>query len=118
MHRLIIALDDLRSAIDPAADGGQQLPDVRGALSLRGVHFAYPSRRDALVLRGLTLEVDAGRTLALVGPSGAGKSTVVALLERFYDPLVGEVLLDGTPLRALNVHPEQHKSVNKIDESS
>ena len=99
----ILALDDLRSAIDPADDAGQILPAVRGALSLRGVHFAYPSRRSALVLRGLTLEVDAGRTVALVGPSGAGKSTVVALLERFYDPLVGEVLLDGTPLRALNV---------------
>ena len=91
------------SRIDPVADVGAMLPKVRGALSLRGVHFAYPSRRDALVLRGLTLEVDAGRTVALVGPSGAGKSTVVALLERFYDPLVGEVLLDGTPLRALNV---------------
>jgi len=55
------------------------------------------------VLRGLSLELPAGASVALVGPSGSGKSTVVALLERFYDPLAGEVLLDGTPLRELNV---------------
>ena len=92
-----------RPQIDPLADGGAQPAGVRGALSLRDVHFAYPMRRDVPVLRGLTLEVAAGQTVALVGPSGSGKSTVVALLERFYDPLAGEVLLDGTPLRELNV---------------
>mgnify|MGYP003331261984 CR=1 FL=1 len=47
--------------------------------------------------------VAGGQTVALAGPSGCGKSTVVSLLERFYDPVRGEVLLDGTPLRALNV---------------
>ena len=75
----------------------------RGAVSVRDVHFAYPTRPDAPVLRGLSLELAAGASVALVGASGAGKSTVVSLLERFYDPDRGEVLLDGTPLRALNV---------------
>ena len=50
-----------------------------------------------------SLTVPAGRTVALVGESGSGKSTVVALVERFYDPLAGAVLLDGVDLRQLNL---------------
>ena len=56
------------------------LPDCR---------FAYPSRRDALVMKGLSLKIQPGKRLALVGPSGHGKSTVVSLLQRLYDPQVG-----------------------------
>ena len=55
------------------------------------------------VLRGLSLTVGAGQTVGLVGASGSGKSTVVALLERFYDPSAGRVLLDGRDVRELNV---------------
>ena len=91
------------SAIDPTSSEGRRPLSTAGAVSLRDVHFAYPSRPDAPVLRGLSLEVAAGQSVALVGPSGSGKSTVVSLLERFYDPLRGEVLLDGVPLRSLNV---------------
>ena len=94
---------DRPSAIDPSALAGAKPTVTHGAVSLRDVHFAYPTRPDAPVLRGLSLELPAGASVALVGPSGSGKSTVVSLLERFYDPLRGEVLLDGTPLRALNV---------------
>ena len=94
---------DRPSAIDPSSASGAQPAATRGAVSLRDVHFAYPTRPDAPVLRGLSLELPAGASVALVGPSGSGKSTVVSLLERFYDPVRGEVLLDGTPLRALNV---------------
>lgn len=61
-------------------------------MSLRGVHFRYPSRPDVEVLRGLTLDVRPGRTLALVGASGCGKSTVLALIERFYEPTDGVVV--------------------------
>ena len=56
-----------------------------------------------MVLRGLDLSVSSGQTLALVGPSGCGKSTIVSLIERFYDPLGGGLLLDGTDLKDLNI---------------
>ena len=71
-------------------------PDaVDGAIQLQDVHFAYPARPDAPVLAGFSLAIAAGTTVALVGPSGGGKSTVLALLERFYDPDKGAVYLDG-----------------------
>ena len=59
------------------------------------MHFAYPTRPSAQVLRGVTLSAPPGRTLALVGPSGAGKSTLFHLLEAFYAPDRGRVTLDG-----------------------
>ena len=62
--------------------------------------FAYPSRRDALVLKGLSLKIQPGKRVALVGPSGHGKSTVVSLLQRLYDPQVCGRLGQGTWLLA------------------
>lgn len=55
------------------------------------------------VLRSLSIEVPAGKYVALVGPSGCGKSTTIQLIERFYDPLAGTVTLDGIDIRSLNV---------------
>ena len=72
-----------------------------GALELRDVHFAYADRPPAL--RGVSLVVAAGTTVAVVGPSGAGKSTLAALLGRFHDPDSGSVLLDGRDLRACSL---------------
>ena len=83
------------------AQNGTRRPfDGAAAVSaeLRAVWFAFPSRPDVWVLRGLDLDIPAGRTVALVGPSGAGKSTVAALLLRFYDPTRGAVLMGGVPL--------------------
>ncbi|MEE4107999.1 MAG: ABC transporter transmembrane domain-containing protein [Halieaceae bacterium] len=71
------------------------------AMALREVRFAYPSRPTQLALAGVTLEIEAGRSLALVGPSGAGKSTIFELLQRFYDPQEGRVELDGVDIREL-----------------
>ncbi len=77
------------------------LPEpVRGHIRFADVHFAYPSRPDAAVLDGFTLEVRPGETVALVGPSGAGKSTVFKLLLRYYDYGRGGIELDGVELRA------------------
>ena len=59
---------------------------VDGGLSLEKLYFTYPSRPNVPVLRGVSVSVSSGQTLALVGPSGCGKSTVISLLERFYDP--------------------------------
>lgn len=84
--------------------GGVVLPTstIRGAISFHNVTFAYPSRPDQDVLNGLDLELPAGRVTALCGLSGAGKSTIAALVERFYEPQVGVVKLDGHVLSTLN----------------
>uniref|UniRef100_A0A452HWX5 ABC transporter domain-containing protein n=1 Tax=Gopherus agassizii TaxID=38772 RepID=A0A452HWX5_9SAUR len=63
--------------------------------AFKKVMFNYPTRPDVQVLQGLNINVEKGQTLALVGSSGCGKSTVVQLLERFYDPLDGELVSDS-----------------------
>jgi len=70
-------------------------PDKGSSLVLRDVNFNYPSRPSQLALNGLTGEVHAGQTVAIVGPSGAGKTTLFSLLMRFHAPQHGDVLLDG-----------------------
>ena len=69
--------------------------DLLPALEFRGLHFAYPTRPDVPVLRGLNMVVQEGQQAALVGASGAGKSTVVQLLYRFHDPQQGQLLIRG-----------------------
>jgi len=68
---------------------------LQGHVELRNVHFAYPSRPSAPVLRGLSVSIEPGGTLALVGPSGGGKSSIIKLVGRLYLPSRGQVLLDG-----------------------
>ncbi|NWV97631.1 MDR1 protein, partial [Machaerirhynchus nigripectus] len=63
-----------------------------GNITIKEVAFNYPNRPEVKILQGLNLKVEKGQTLALVGSSGCGKSTVVQLLERFYDPLEGEMV--------------------------
>ncbi len=70
----------------------------RGQLSFENVTFRYPSRPEVAALSGFTLKVEPGETVAIVGPSGAGKSTLFQLAERFFDPQVGAIKLDGVPL--------------------
>ena len=80
--------------------GGEPLAKVRGDVELRDVWFAYD---ESPVLRGISLKVAAGQTVALVGPSGGGKSTTMDLLLRFHDPQRGEILVDGRDLRTIRV---------------
>ncbi|MBK8257266.1 MAG: ATP-binding cassette domain-containing protein [Polyangiaceae bacterium] len=83
-------------------DEGRELTDVRGYITMANVAFAYPTRRDAPVLKNVDLEISPGEVVAIVGPSGAGKSTIAALLLRFYDPDAGAVTIDGSDLRELS----------------
>ena len=75
---------------------------ARGALAFDRVDFRYPTRPELLALDDFSLAVSPGETVAVVGPSGAGKSTLFQLIERFYDPEGGQVLLDGVPLTAVD----------------
>ena len=85
--------------------GARPLRVSDGAISYHDVHFAYPDAKDAPgekdpeVIRGLSLDIRPGETIALVGPSGGGKSTTCALLPRFYDVDSGSVTIDGQDVR-------------------
>ncbi|ONK70235.1 uncharacterized protein A4U43_C05F31650 [Asparagus officinalis] len=89
--------------IDSESTEGETLGNVEGDVEFKQVQFAYPSRPESLILRGFNLRVPTGKTVALVGSSGSGKSTVIALLERFYDPEQGEIFLDGVDIRKLQL---------------
>ncbi|XP_031414406.2 bile salt export pump-like, partial [Clupea harengus] len=85
------------------SDEGQKWSDFRGNLEFIDCKFTYPTRPDIQVLNGLTVSVKPGQTLAFVGSSGCGKSTSIQLLERFYDPDHGRVLIDGHDSTKVNV---------------
>ncbi len=72
---------------------------ARGTLAFEHVEFRYPTRRDVAALHDFSLAVAPGETVAIVGPSGAGKTTLFQLIQRFYDPDAGRVLIDGVDLR-------------------
>ncbi|BEI85684.1 hypothetical protein CcaverHIS002_0510850 [Cutaneotrichosporon cavernicola] len=103
--RSVFRILDNVPEVDADSDEGIKLDpaSVQGAVAFHHVHFRYPSRPGVRVLRKLSLEIPAGKYVALVGPSGCGKSTTIQLIERFYDPQAGSVTLDGHDLRTLNV---------------
>ncbi|XP_075692590.1 antigen peptide transporter 2 [Rhinoderma darwinii] len=81
------------------ATSGSLCPDnLLGNFEFKNVTFSYPSRPDTPALQNLSFRIPPGSVTALVGPSGGGKTTCVSLLERFYEPQSGEILLDGKPL--------------------
>ncbi|XP_041011366.1 putative multidrug resistance protein [Juglans microcarpa x Juglans regia] len=89
--------------IDSEAEKGKILSNVTGEIEFKEIDFSYPSRPDTPVLRGFNLRVEAGKTVGLVGGSGSGKSTIISLLERFYDPVNGDILLDKYKIKRLQV---------------
>ncbi|XP_064265165.1 ATP-dependent translocase ABCB1 isoform X1 [Passer domesticus] len=90
-------------SIDSYSEEGDKPETFEGNITIKDVAFNYPNRPEVKILQGLNLKVEKGQTLALVGSSGCGKSTVVQLLERFYDPLDGEMLFDGKTAKSLNI---------------
>ena len=118
LRQLTSFKDNFYQSLDPAARvfdllthtpkiglyGGLK-PDensMQGSLSFKNVGFSYPSRTEVKVLRGASFEVCGGKMCALVGPSGSGKSTILSLVERFYDPSEGEIMLDGIDIKKLD----------------
>ena len=99
----IFATIDRKSPLDPDSQDGKKLEELEGTVELRNIRHIYPSRPEVVVMEEVNLLVPAGKTTALVGASGSGKSTVVGLVERFYDPVGGEVLLDGHNAQDLNL---------------
>ncbi|MDX8351182.1 ABC transporter transmembrane domain-containing protein [Cognatiyoonia sp. IB215182] len=92
---LLTMEDSVQDPVDPLP-----VPSpVKGALTFDNVQFSYPSRPDISALAGVDLAIEPGETVALVGPSGAGKSTIIQMVQRFYDPQEGAVMLDGVDLR-------------------
>jgi ATP-binding cassette subfamily B protein len=98
-ERLMELLDTRSPIADPARPRALPPAGAGVELTFDAVRFAYRSRSDVEVLRGLSFTVARGHTVALVGPSGAGKTTVFQLLQRFYDVSGGSIALDGIDLR-------------------
>ncbi len=95
LAELLSEQPEIAAPAHPAA-----LPEpARGTVTFEHVAFRYPTRREVAALHDFSLAVAPGETVALVGPSGAGKSTLFQLLQRFYDPEAGRVLIDGVDLR-------------------
>lgn len=94
---------DRQSPIDPDAEAGEKPESIKGMIELRNIRHIYPSRPEVVVMEDVSLSVPAGKTTALVGASGSGKSTIVGLVERFYDPVGGNVYLDGHDMKTLNL---------------
>ncbi len=97
-ERLVELLGTDDPVVDPATPTALPRP-VRGEIVFDEVTFRYPARPEVSALRGVSLTVRPGETVALVGPSGAGKTTILQLLMRFYDPQSGAVRIDGIDLR-------------------
>lgn len=102
-RKLFSVIESNPSIPSSSSEEGEHLSKVSGRIEFRNISFAYPKRPDLTVLKDFSLVVEPGETVALVGFSGSGKSTVIQLLERFYDPQSGEILLDDRPLKSINV---------------
>jgi ATP-binding cassette subfamily B protein len=98
-ERIAELLDEKPAIASPASPLPLPSPP-KGEIAFEDVVFHYPTRPDGAALEDVSFLVTPGETVALVGPSGAGKSTIFALLQRFYDPQSGRILIDGVDVKA------------------
>lgn len=99
-----------REPLHSTTEGQEEPESCSGLVEFRDVTFAYPTRPNTEVLKGVSFTLQPGQVTALVGPSGGGKSSCVSLLENFYPPQSGQVLLDGRPVQTLR-HEYLHSQV-------
>mmetsp|Transcript_116926 Transcript_116926/g.376134 ORF Transcript_116926/g.376134 Transcript_116926/m.376134 type:complete len:1290 (+) Transcript_116926:36-3905(+) len=99
----VFAIIDRASKIDAVVPTGDHKSLGDGSIQFADVRFNFPHRPDTVVLKGLSFKVSTGQSVALVGPSGSGKSTVIQLLQRFYDPSSGSILVGGVELTKFDV---------------
>ncbi|KAK2596218.1 hypothetical protein QQS21_006366 [Conoideocrella luteorostrata] len=105
----IFWLHELQPIVQETPDNANKAPKSGGPIVLDHVRFSYPLRPDTQVLRGVDLEIKKGQFAAFVGASGCGKSTMIAMLERFYDPSTGNIRIDGDDLTSIN--PRLYRSI-------
>ncbi|KAF5290697.1 hypothetical protein FQR65_LT01987 [Abscondita terminalis] len=99
----IFEVIESKPVINVSKNTGIQNSKLNGRITFKNVHFNYPSRPNVEVLKDFNLEINVGETVALVGSSGCGKSTCVQLIQRFYDPDLGSILIDDHKLNELNL---------------
>ncbi len=100
----IFSIIDRKPEVDPYSESGiMPSPETfKGKIEFKNVHFAYPTRPDELILKDFSIVIEPGTSCALVGSSGSGKSTIIALLQRWYTPLSGAILIDDIPIDQYN----------------
>ncbi|KAL6899793.1 hypothetical protein ACP4OV_006451 [Aristida adscensionis] len=99
----IFAVLDRETEIDPDDPKGYKPDKLKGKVEITGVDYAYPSRPDAIIFKGLFLSIQSAKSTGLVGQSGSGKSTIIGLIERFYDPIRGVVQIDDRDIKTYNL---------------
>ncbi|CAN4124082.1 unnamed protein product [Withania somnifera] len=100
----VFAILDRRTEIVPENPEGLKVTkELKGKIELKNVFFYYPSRPDQAIFQGMNLKIESGKTVALVGQSGSGKSTIIGMIERFYDPIKGQILIDDRDIKSYNL---------------
>ncbi|KAK2413970.1 ABC transporter B family member [Trifolium repens] len=99
----IFAILDRHTKIEPDDPGGFKPETLMGQIEFCDVHFSYPARPNVVIFKDFSIKIEAGKSTALVGQSGSGKSTIIALIERFYDPFKGSVTIDGMNIKSYNL---------------
>ncbi|CAM4861220.1 unnamed protein product [Rotaria socialis] len=99
----IVELFNRQPTIDNSSRDGDEISNFGGGLEFVNVNFIYPNRPESIVLKNFKLKISPGQRIALVGTSGCGKSTTIQLIERFYDPTIGQLLIDSKDIRSLNL---------------
>ncbi|XP_045464597.1 ATP-dependent translocase ABCB1 [Harmonia axyridis] len=99
----IFAIIDTVPVINLSINNGKKIDSMKGNIEFKNVKFHYPTRKTVPILTGLDMEIKSGETVALVGSSGCGKSTCIQMLQRFYDPIEGDIFVDGHNMKDLDL---------------